>query len=124
MCTAINWKAKEHYFGRNLDLDYSYKETITITPRNFPFLFRKMGQRKTHYAMIGVAYVVGAYPLYYDATTEMGVSMAGLMFSKNAFYPELQENRENISPLSLFHGYCHSVGICRRSESYFPVFVW
>ena len=32
MCTAITYKTKDHYFGRNLDLEYSYKETITSTP--------------------------------------------------------------------------------------------
>ena len=48
MCTAVTYKTKDHYFGRNLDLEYSYKETITITPRNYPFHFRKMGEMKCH----------------------------------------------------------------------------
>ena len=52
MCTAISWNGKHHYFGRNLDLEYSYKETICITPRNFPFAFRKCETQKTHYAMV------------------------------------------------------------------------
>ena len=43
MCTAITYKTKDHYFGRNLDLEYSYKETVTVTPRNYVFDFRKMG---------------------------------------------------------------------------------
>ena len=98
MCTAINWKAKDHYFGRNLDLEYSYYETVTITPRNYPFQFRMLEEKKKHYAMIGVAYVVEEYPLYYDATNEQGVSMAGLLFAGNAFYPEPEEGFDNVSP--------------------------
>ena len=101
MCTAINMTTKDHYFGRNLDLEYSYYETVTITPRNYPFIFRKIGKMDTHYAMIGMAYVVDGYPLYYDATNEKGVSIAGLRFAGNAFYPEEREEKKNISPFEL-----------------------
>ena len=65
MCTAITYQTKDHYFGRNLDLEYVYRETVTITPRNYPFRFRQMGTMERHYAMIGMAYVLGDYPLYY-----------------------------------------------------------
>ena len=101
MCTAINLTTKDHYFGRNLDLEYFYEETVTITPRNYPFLFRKMGRLDYHYAMIGMAYVVDGYPLYYDATNEKGVSIAGLRFAGNAVYQEELEEKENISPFEL-----------------------
>ena len=86
MCTAITYKTKHHYFGRNLDLEVSYGEKVTITPRNFPFHFRKVKDLKYHYAMIGVATVVDNVPLYYDATNEKGLSMAGLNFPGNADY--------------------------------------
>lgn len=98
MCTAINFKTKDHYFGRNLDLEYTYEETVTVTPRNYPFRFRTMGEMDSHYAMIGMAYVVDGYPLYYDATNEKGISMAGLMFAGNAHYPDRAEGKDNISP--------------------------
>ncbi|MBQ5674347.1 MAG: linear amide C-N hydrolase, partial [Lachnospiraceae bacterium] len=42
MCTAMTYKTKDHYFGRNMDFEFSYQETVTVTPRNFPFHFRKM----------------------------------------------------------------------------------
>lgn len=98
MCTAISYKTKDHYFGRNLDLEYSYEERVTITPRNYEFEFRECGKLKRHYAMIGMAYVVGGYPLYYDATNEKGLSMAGLLFSGNAFYGEIEEGKDNVAP--------------------------
>ena len=84
MCTAVSFLAKNHYFGRNLDYEFSYNETVTITPRNYPFKFRRMGENNKHYAMIGMAFVQENYPLYYDATNEKGLSIAGLNFPGNA----------------------------------------
>ena len=98
MCTAITYYTKDHYFGRNLDLEYSYKETVTITPRNYPFQFRKGNAIHHHYAMIGMAYVTNHYPLYYDAVNEKGLGMAGLNFPANADYKEEQSGKDNIAP--------------------------
>ena len=71
MCTAAEYSTKHHYFGRNLDLEYSYHEEVTITPRHFPFQYRRMAAQKTHYAIIGMAFIAGGYPLYYDAANEI-----------------------------------------------------
>lgn len=90
MCTSISYKTKDHYFGRNLDLDYSYHETVTITPRNKAFNFTHLETIEQHPAMIGVAFVVDGYPLYYDATNEDGLSIAGLNFPDNAHYKVLE----------------------------------
>ena len=98
MCTAITYNTKNHYFGRNLDLEYSYKETVTITPRNYEFNFREVEDIKNHYAIIGMAYVSDNFPLYYDAINEKGLGMAGLNFPKNADYKEIDENKNNIAP--------------------------
>ena len=101
MCTAVTYKTKDHYFGRNLDLEYSYKEAVTITPRNYVFRFRRMEKIKTHYAMIGMAYVLGDYPLYYDATNEKGLSIAGLNFPENADYKPYCDGKDNVTPFEL-----------------------
>ena len=98
MCTALSFKTKDHYFGRNLDLGFSYGETVTVTPRNFPLSFRKAGALNRHYAMIGMAIVKEGYPLYFDATNEAGLSMAGLNFPGNAVYRPAEEGKTNISP--------------------------
>ncbi len=98
MCTAITYNTKNHYFGRNLDLEYSYKEAVVITPRNYSFKFRKKDSIAKHYALIGMAYVVDDYPLYYDAINEKGLGMAGLNFPKNACYKEEQTDKDNIAP--------------------------
>lgn len=101
MCTAITYKTKDHYFGRNLDLEYSNRERVTVTPRNYVLHFRQAEKLEHHFAMIGVAYVVGEYPLYYDATNEKGLSMAGLNFPENADYKPYCRGKGNITPFEL-----------------------
>ena len=101
MCTAISFKADNHYFGRNLDLEFCYNEKVTITPRNYTFKFRKTDAINSHYAIIGVATVEDNYPLYYDATNEKGLSIAGLNFPENAFYSETDDTKINIAPFEL-----------------------
>ena len=97
MCTAASFTSEDHYFGRNLDLEFSYNETVVITPRNYIFPFRKQENIETHYAIIGMAFVVDEYLLYYDATNEAGLSMAGLNFPE-AVYPDYDEQKDNITP--------------------------
>ena len=101
MCTAVAYKTKDYYFGRNLDLEYSYHETVTITPRNYCFRFRNTEDMKTHYAIIGMAYVVDSYPLYYDATNEKGLSVAALNFPDNAVYQGVKEEKINVASYEL-----------------------
>ena len=98
MCTAANYTAKNHYFGRNLDLEYSYNETVTVTPRNYVFTFRQVDALRSHHALIGISTNVDGYPLYYDATNEKGLSMAGLNFPENADYKPEVPNKINITP--------------------------
>lgn len=97
MCTAATYKTKNFYFGRTLDYEFSYGDEVTVTPRNFCFRFRHMSEVKTHYAMIGMAYVADDYPLYYDAVNEKGLGMAGLNFVGNAKYQDVQAGRENVA---------------------------
>lgn len=98
MCTAITFKANNFYFGRTLDLEYSYNETVTVTPRRYPFRFRNGVTLKEHNAIIGMATVVDDYPLYYEATNEKGLSMAGLNFPENAKYFPSEAGKNNIAP--------------------------
>lgn len=98
MCTAATYETKHFYFGRNLDLEYSYQESVTVTPRNYPLVFRHAAPLESHYAMIGMSYVVDGYPLYYEATNEKGLSMAGLNFVGNAAYQPPQPGKDNIAP--------------------------
>ena len=117
MCTAATYKTKDHYFGRNLDYEFSYSETVTVTPRNYPLRFRHAGEMNSHYAMIGMAFVQADYPLYYDATNEKGLSMAGLNFPGNADYKPMAEGVDNVTPFEFIPwilGQCATVGEARE----------
>lgn len=112
MCTAVTYHTHDHYFGRNLDLEYHYRETVAVTPRNYPLRFRQMPPLEGHYAMIGMATVENNYPLYYEATNEKGLSMAGLHFPGNAVYHPLDPEKENIAPFEFIPwvlGQCSTV---------------
>ena len=85
MCTAVSFKTKNRYFGRNLDYEYSYNETVTVTPRKFPFEFRAAGRTDEHYAMIGMAFVEDGYPLYYKRE---GSERSGAEFSRQRLLPK------------------------------------
>ena len=101
MCTSISLLTKDHYFGRTLDLEYSYDEKVVITPRQFPFEFRFQKTINSHFAMIGVATVVDGFPLYYEATNEKGLSIAGLNFPNKAVYQKFDHEKNNICPFEV-----------------------
>lgn len=116
MCTAVTYLAGDHYFGRNLDLECTYNEKVTVTPRNFAFPRGILQAQKNHYAMIGMAAVVDGYPLYYDATNEKGLSMAGLHFPDNAVYHGHAEMKVNVAPFEFIPwvlGQCETVSQVR-----------
>ena len=46
MCTCITYQTDEFYFGRNLDLEYSFGEQIVITPRIIVSLLKGMRMGK------------------------------------------------------------------------------
>ena len=117
MCTAVTYRTKDHYFGRTLDLEYSYKEEVVVTPRNFPFEFRTKAVMESHYGLIGMATVVGDYPLYYEAANEHGLAMAGLNFPGNAHYFEEMPGKDNIAPFEFIPwilGQCKNLPEARK----------
>ncbi len=112
MCTALSFLKDDFYFGRTFDLEFSYHETVTVVPRNFPLPFRMLPALKHHHALIGMAYVQEGYPLFYEAVNEKGLGMAGLNFPVSAKYFPPAENRENVSPFEFIPyilGTCESV---------------
>lgn len=97
MCTAATYLTECFYMGRTLDYEFSYGEQITVTPRNYPFMFRHDDTMERHYAIIGMAHVADGYPLYYDAVNEKGLGMAGLNFVGNARYAKPQDGALNVA---------------------------
>jgi len=123
MCTAITYRTKDHYFGRNLDLEFCYQETVTILPRNYPLEYRRAKYPRVdsklsgrQFAIIGMATLVDDYPLFYDATNEKGLSMAGLNFPGNADYKPMAEGKDNVAPFEFIPwvlGQCETVAQVR-----------
>ena len=103
MCTAVSLTAdKHHFFARTLDLEYHYNESVTLTPRRYPFSFTDGTECRDHPALLGMAYVVNGYPLYYDAMNEHGLCMPGLAFPGFCFYGSAGKTRgREISPWEL-----------------------
>ena len=116
MCTAISFLSRDHYFGRTLDLEYTYDEHIVVTPRHFPFHYRELPTDRDHYSIIGIATVMDDYPLYYDACNEHGLSIAGLNFVGNAVYHPWEEGMCNLAQFELIPwllGRCQTVAEAR-----------
>ena len=101
MCTSVSFLTKNHYFGRTLDMECSYNEKVIITPRNYNFKFRMSKEMSKHYAIIGMGIVADTFPLYYDATNEKGLSVAGLNFPVSAKYSEPVNDKNNIAVFEL-----------------------
>lgn len=120
MCTAVTYQTKDHYFGRNLDYELCFGEVVTITPRDYVFHLRRLPPMEHHFAMIGMAVIASDYPLYFDATNEYGLSMAGLNFPHSAKYMPDHPEKENITPFELIPwilGMCKTVEEAKRKLS-------
>ena len=89
-------KNKSAFFGRNLDLDYHYSESIVIVPRNFHYNFGK-----SRFAVIGTAFLKEGYPLFYDGMNEKGLCAAGLNFPESAVYLPEREGFLNVASFDL-----------------------
>lgn len=90
MCTCLKYLNKDFFFGRNLDLEYSFGEQVIVTPRRFPLRYKHMEMSNEHFAIIGMGTNVSSYPLYAEGMNEKGLGAAGLYFPGNAKYEEFE----------------------------------
>ena len=101
MCTAIYESSPRPLFGRTLDLECSYGESIVLTPRLFELRFIHESSAPSHQAILGVACLHEGYPLYYDAVNEAGLAAAALSFMGNARYRPKRKGAYNIASAEL-----------------------
>lgn len=111
MCTAISFLGKDHYFGRNLDLEHHWQEQVVIAPRQLP-----LSGTKSHCALIGMATVVNGYPLFFEATNEHGLSAAALNFPGNAVYHPPESGKHNIPSYDLIGYVLSRCGSCKEAR--------
>ncbi len=97
MCTAISLNEKRHLFGRTLDVERSYGESIVLVPRNHTLDFRNESISQSHPAIIGIGCVRNGVPLYFDAMNDSGVYAAGLNFPMSAKYHPVTKDKRNIA---------------------------
>ena len=117
MCTSIAVFQGGGLFGRNLDLEYSFGESVVITPRDFPLSFRRQPEQRRHMAMIGMAHTAGGFPLYAEAVNEKGLYMAGLNFPVSAYYPaEADGEGDAVAPYELIPWLLGSCGSLAQAK--------
>ena len=103
MCTAATYYAKNHYFDAIWIWNFLSRRDYYCA-KKLSFIFRKCGGINHHYAMIGTAFVVEGYPLFYDAVNEKGLGIAGLNFRNAAYKAEVQD-ADNVAPFEFtYHG--------------------
>ncbi len=110
MCTAISTHAGRHIFGRTLDLECSYGESVILTPRKFSIGFKDESVQEAHMALLGVGIVSDDSPLYYDAVNEAGLCAAGLNFPQNAVYQKPKADRTNLASFEVIP---YVLSLCR-----------
>lgn len=101
MCTSLTLETKDgfHLFGRNMDLEYSFNQSIIYIPRNYKAINKGDNNRetKTKYAILGMGTTFNNYPTFADAMNEKGVACAGLNFPGYAKYSEeIVEGKNNV----------------------------
>ena len=105
MCTALTLKTKDGYnlFGRNMDLSYSFNQAVTLLPRNYEYRDRvTQSMKKTKYAILGMATVIGDYPAFADGFNEKGLGCAGLNFPGYSYLEEKAvPGKNNLAPYDL-----------------------
>ena len=126
MCTSLyvclpNKNPSDFLFGRNMDIEAHFDESVIIMPRSYPLVFRCLPPLAEHYAIVGMAAVAEGYPLYADAMNEKGLCMAGLHFPHNAVYAPpcgFGKEEHRIAPFELIPyllGTCATVTEVKRA---------
>ncbi|MBP1890773.1 choloylglycine hydrolase [Clostridium moniliforme] len=100
MCTGLTLETKDglHLFGRNMDIEYSFNQSIIFIPRNFTCI-NSVSKKEltTKHAILAMGTIFNNYPTLADGMNEKGLACAGLNFPQNAYFPkERSKDKENI----------------------------
>lgn len=97
MCTAVSYKARHHYFGRNLDYEKGFGEQIIIVPRHFSIPLKHSSTLHEHNAIIATGIFESSFPLLFDGVNEKGLCAAALNFTKSCEYKPYEKDKNNIA---------------------------
>ena len=100
LCTGLALETKDglHLFGRNMDIEYSFNQSIIFIPRNFKCV-NKSNKKEltTKYAVLGMGTIFDDYPTFADGMNEKGLGCAGLNFPVYVSYSKEDiEGKTNI----------------------------
>lgn len=102
MCTALSIKSNENkwFFGRNMDLAYTFNQSGIIIPRNYQYQDKVTGNMVINKrAIIGMGTVIDNHPAIADAMNEAGLACAGLNFAGYAYFEEKRvPDKINLAP--------------------------
>lgn len=105
MCTALTLTSKDgyHFFGRNMDIDYNFNQSVMFVPRNFDWRNVVSEEtNKTKYAVLGMGTLMNNHPLLADGMNEKGLACAGLNFLGFAHFEEDKlPGKVNLGPYDL-----------------------
>ncbi|GGH30259.1 choloylglycine hydrolase [Paenibacillus segetis] len=105
MCTALTLTSKDgfHFFGRNMDIDYNFNQSVIFVPRNLDWENVVNGEsNKTKYALLGMGTLMNNHPLLADGMNEKGLGCAGLNFLGFAHFEENRlAGKVNLGPYDL-----------------------
>ena len=100
MCTTVAKSLGGLYFGRNMDIEYSFGEELIFVPRGF-ILDNKREKVTDHFAFMGMGTVIDGYPMLAEGVNEFGLCVAGLNFKGNAAYYGEESGKINLAPYEL-----------------------
>ena len=86
MCTTVAKYEGGLYFGRNMDIDGDFGESVRYIPAGYTLSLKQGNPVKFRYAFMGMGADVDGYPLMADGMNEAGLCAAALNFVGNAFY--------------------------------------
>ncbi|MDV4151121.1 choloylglycine hydrolase [Clostridium sp. AL.422] len=102
MCTALSINSKEgnYFFGRNMDLAYTFNQEVIIIPKSYEFKDLVTGNIITNKrAIIGIGTVIDNHPTIADGMNENGLAAAGLNFAGYAYFEKSPApGKTNIAP--------------------------
>ena len=102
MCTALSIKSDSDkvFFGRNMDLAYSFNQSPLFLPREYRYEDKATKKTETiKRAILGMGTVIDNHPAMAEAMNEKGLACAGLNFARYAYYEnELKEGKRNVTP--------------------------
>ena len=103
MCTAIAKTLNDgrYYFGRNLDFNHPFGESLIIVPRNYEIRLTNFDNIKHHPAIYGVGLIMNDFPMLFDCVNENGLCFAGLNYPGNATFFDKKDGKNNIATFEL-----------------------